>query len=67
MMVNGRIGMISPPTKEVCDSPHSVAFGYSCRSATIGSTRAALCAGIQHATMPVATNNATVLARVIGS
>jgi len=40
---------------------------YSYRSATIGSTRAALLAGIQHAITPVASNNKTVLAKVAGS
>jgi hypothetical protein len=41
--------------------------GYSYRRATIGSTRAALLAGTQHASTPVASNNKTVLARVTGS
>ena len=40
---------------------------YSYRSATIGSTRAALLAGIQHASTPVASNNKTVLAKIAGS
>jgi hypothetical protein len=40
---------------------------YSYRSATIGSTRAALLAGIQHASTPVASNNTTVHAKVTGS
>ena len=42
-------------------------LSYSYRSATIGSTRAALLAGIQHASAPVASNNETVLASVNGS
>jgi hypothetical protein len=47
--------------------PRSLASRYSYRSATIGSTRAALLAGIQHARTPVASNNRTVLAKVAGS
>jgi hypothetical protein len=34
---------------------------------SIGSTRAALLAGIQHASTPVASNNETVMAKVAGS
>ncbi len=48
-------------------NPRSALLPYSYRSATIGSTRAALLAGIQHATTPVASNNKTVLAKVAGS
>ena len=51
--------------RTVC--PRSLASRYSYRSATIGSTRAALRAGIQHASKPVASNNKTVLAKVAGS
>jgi hypothetical protein len=47
--------------------PRFLASRYSYRSATIGSTRAALLAGIQHASTPVASNNKTVLAKVAGS
>ena len=47
--------------------PRPLASRYSYRSATIGSTRAALLAGIQHASTPVASNNTTVLAKVTGS
>jgi hypothetical protein len=48
-------------------SPRSISSRYSYRSATIGSTRAALLAGIQHASTPIASNNKTVLAKVAGS
>jgi hypothetical protein len=40
---------------------------YSYRRATIGSTLAALLAGIQHAKAPVATNNKVIAAKVAGS
>jgi len=40
---------------------------YSYLSATIGSTRAARLAGIQHANAPAATNSKLVPARVAGS
>ena len=42
-------------------------YPYSYRSATIGSTRAALLAGIQHASTPVVSKSKTVLAKVTGS
>jgi hypothetical protein len=47
--------------------PGYLASRYSYRSATIGSTRAARLAGIQHASTPVASNNKTVVAKVAGS
>ena len=51
----------------VLERPSSLGSRYSYRSATIGSTLAALLAGIQHARKLVASNNKTVLAKVAGS
>jgi hypothetical protein len=53
------------PARSLQSVERSLVSRYSYLSATIGSTRAALLAGIQHARTPVASNNKTVPAKLL--